>query len=615
MPTPVANTYLDAQGRPIIANPALPPPGAPPALPPPGAPPALPTPVIGAQTGYHPPGTSSGFSPPPPVTAASGGHSTPGAATGGTALNDPKPGGVTPTGAVTPGGPTPVQSPTSPPPSGLLSSPGAYEEWLKANSSKLDTPTRTENLFDGGATSTLDNSPLSGLSTSDSSAGYKAWLANNGSVQGAGNSANVLSGLSTGPSNSTSVYKDASGTLTKPGAAEDVYSKNSTAFNAPGTGEDFYSKYGDEQMQHTATENAFDQYGNGFDDPGSLEAWNAKYGNDPMSKSYTESLYEGGIGQLDPQYDYALKKALEKSRIANSASGEFNSSYANQRDRDVIDNLTGQQAAKWVDLAPIADAAKRARYDQGEKFAGDSQDAYNKRLLNMFDISGQKDKSTLDRFNQGEKFASDSNDQYRQRVLDNFDIAGLNDKATNDRLDTLSSIASRGDSADNATANTRVSAASNADRSANDIYRSAMDANRTGADLEREQGDQNIDLASRQDASNRSNLTTQFNLAGAADASQVGRLLTQGGFAKDLQTTGQNRVIGGLDQTADQGKREADLVNQVYGDTRGIENMDDTQLQALAQKYGVSLEELNSVKSDVKSVVDLLTQAVKKIPL
>jgi hypothetical protein len=547
-------------------------------------------PPTGATTGYAPPAGATRTNPAPPPALP------PPSATGTSAS-----------------GPAPSPTPTSTPSAGLLSSPGAYEEWIKANSSQLNDPTRVEGLYDSGAAGVLSNSPLSGISNTDSAASYRDWLANNSTVTGAGNSAGVLSGLSTGPSNSTSVYTNASGTLTKPGAVEDVYAKNSAAFNAPGTGEDFYSKYGDQQMQNTATESAFGQYGGGFDDAGAQEAWYAKYGGDPMAKSYTETLYEGGIGQLDPAYQYAQDQALKAARTASAARSQFNSTYAGQEERDLAANIRGQQASKWVDLAPQADQAKRARYDQGERFAGDSQDAYNKRLLNMFDIAGQKDKSTFDRFDQGERFAGDANDQYRQRILDTFGIAGLNDKAGQDRLDLLSTIASRGDSADTARDNTRVNAASNADRSAADIYQLERDAQATGSTLTRQQGDQNIDLATAQDSANRANLNSQFNLAGAADSADIGRLLTQGGFAKDLQTTGQNRVIGGLDQTADQGQREAELVNQVYGDTRGIENMDDTQLQALASKYGVSLQELESIKGDAKAVIDLFTQAAKAL--
>ncbi len=416
----------------------------------------------------------------------------------------------------------------------------------------------------------------------------------------------MLNGLSTGPSNSTSVYGTASGQLSGPGATESTYAKNSTAFDSTGAGEDFYAKYGDQQMQNTATENAFGQYGGGFDNTGALENWDAKYGEDPMQKSYTEKLYEGGIGQTDPTYDYAIKKSLEKTRMANSALGEFNSTAASMRDNDIVNNLTGQQASKWVDLAPQADKAKLDRYSQGEKFAGDTQDAYGKRLLNMFDIAGQKDKSTFDRFNQGEKFAGDANDQYRQRILDTFDIAGKNDKATNDRLDTLSTIAGRGDSADTARDNTRVSAASNADRSAADIYGLEQDAQATGANLTRQQGDQSIDLATKQDAANRNNVTTKFGLAADADNSQMSRFGAQAGLAKDLQATGQNRVLGGLNATTDLSSQEAALVNKAYGDFSDVDWTDTQALSALAGRYGVSLEQLESVKGDVKAAVNLV---------
>lgn len=503
----------------------------------------MPTPVqqdpLQRKTGFAPPG-SAGWTPapnPPPPTAASGGVSTPPT---NVALNDPKPGSVSAHGTVTPGGPTPVQQPTAAPDSGLLSTPGAYEEWLKTHMGALGTPTRTEGLYDSGGAAGLDNSPLSGVHTADSSADYNAWLAANGGVTGGGDSAGVLSGLASGPSKASQVYMDtAKGALGGPGATETTYAKS----------------------------------GNAFDSTGAAEDWYAKYGNDPMQKSYTESLYEGGIGQLDPYYQRQQDLAIRDAQTASAARGGFNSGYAGQQERDLIGNFKGQQAKEWVDLAPQADAAKLARYNQGEKFAGDAGDAYSKRINDM------------------------------------FGLATATDKATNDRVSTLSGAAAAGDSADNAAANTRVSAANNADRNAVDIYTANEGAHATGANLTREQADQNIGLATAQDTANRNNINAKFGLAGAADSSDLGRLFAQGGMAKDLQSTGQDRITGGLSATTDQATREAKLVQDIQGDTANIDSMDDTALQALADKYGVSLQELNSVKDDAKSLVALLTSA------
>lgn len=483
------------------------------------------------------------YTPPPPTGPPAGAPPVlPPPTTGSTGYNSPRTPTSVPSNAP-PELPPPGQGGTSvtpPSSSGLLADPGAYEQWIKAHAGDLDKPTRAENLYDAGGASSLDNSPLNGVTTKDSSAAYNDWLSTHGSVTGAGNSSSVLSSLPTGPSKSSDVYTTASGTLGKPSATEDVYGKDSAA----------------------------------FDSPGAREAWYAKYGNDPMQKSYTETLYEGGIGQLDPAYQYAQDKALRAAQTASAARGGFNSGYAGQEERDIAANLRGQQAKEWVDLAPQADAAKRARYTQGEQFAGDS------------------------------------NADYRQRINDTFNIAGLNDKATNDRLDTLSTIAGRGDSADNAANNTRVTAAGNADRSATDIYRAEGEAQGRGADLTREQGDQNINLATAQDAANRNNVTTKFKLAGDADSSQMGRFGVQAGLEKDLQATGQNRILGGLDATTSQADREAKLVQDIYSDTANIDSMDDTALQALADKYGVSLQELESVKGDAKSLISLLTSAV-----
>ena len=81
-------------------------------------------------------------------------------------------------------------------------------------------------------------------------------------------------------------------------------------------------------------------------------------------------------------------------------------------------------------------------------------------------------------------------------------------------------------------------------------------------------------------------------------------------MASALQSTGQARVQGGLNATTNLAQQQADQTRQILSDTAGIDNMDDTQLQALAGKYGVTLEELKSVISIGGDVVSLLMKAL-----
>lgn len=553
----------------------------------------------------------------------------------------------------------------------LLSGPGAYEEWLKANASKLDAPSRVEDLYGSGAFDALKTSALSGVAPVQSGT-YQDWVAANGSGPSAayssgvlggapsasssagllagggpdvggsarlaagggpqiGASSGVLAGLDTGPSNATGVYDQAQGALGDQGALEDRYDAMGNAFNNTG-----------------AYENNFAENGDAFSNTGTFEDWHAKYGDDPMQKSYAETLYESGVEKLDPYYDYAEKRALDTAQNRSAARGGFNSGLAAQQESDITGNLRGQQAKQWVDFAPVADAARRARYGQGADFAKTAQDEYSSRIKSGFDVAAGQDKAYSDRINNA------------------FNLSKLDQDAEEGRLDTLSGIAGRGDAADTARENTRVSAANNtdnasigafsalgdvvgradsaantkfatqgsiagnadstaadiygsqvtaagnADRTAVDSYRATADAQQRSEQMALDQWLANAGLAEKQDASTRLNLDALGSAAGAADASQMGRFTTQGGMAKDLQTTGQNRILGGLDSTMTQSQREAELARSVYADTQGIDNMDDTQLQALAGKYGVSLEELKSVVQTGGDVLGLLAKAFGK---
>lgn len=550
--------------------------------------------------------------------------------------------------------------PVAPTPS-LLAEPGYYEQWIKANQGKLDTPTRVEDLYTSGLGTTANN-PLNGIGpvatggytigpsasannslnalgnlsgpTGGPSAGNSAGVL--GSLSGGpgggpsvGSSAGVLSSLSTGPNGGPAAGNSAGvlgGLATGPSLASQVYEQNKGQLSGPG-----------------ALENKFATMGDAFDAPSTYENWYAEHGNEPNSKGYTENLYESGLGQLDPYYDLSEKRALEAAQRASAARGGFNSGLAAQQESDITSSIRGQQAKQWVDLAPVADAAALARRGQGSDFARSASDVY------------------------------------ANRINSGFDIANKTQEANRSRIDTLSGVAGRGDAADTARENTRVTAAGNADDASIGAFgaewqaRNAAGANRVtaagnvddasigafdaewrarnaaegnkvsaagnadtaavnayGAEwsarnnanqnvvtaagnadsnalrqyeaeqqalynqgrLSLDQFNANIDLARSQSQENRADTNSIYDRAASADASSMGRLITQGNLNKDLQTTGQNRITSGLDAIGTQGQREADLATKIYGDMSSINTLDDTAVQALADKYGIKLQEL-----------------------
>ncbi len=575
-------------------------------------------------------------------------------------------------------------APVAPPTPGLLSAPGAYEEWLKANQGRLDAPTNVENLYNSGAANLTNNI---GNVTPVQSGSYQAWLAGGGasgpsagasasmlgsapnagnssgvlgSLYGpsggpsAGSSAGVLGSLPTGPSNASQVYQDASGQLAAPGSFQQKFNADGDAFDAPGAYETAFAG-GNPFDAAGAYETAYDQYGDSFNAPNQYEDFYSQYGGDPMQKSYTETLYEGGLGQLDPYYDYAEKRALDTAQNRSAARGGFNSGLAAQQESDITGNLRGQQAQSWVDLAPVADSAKRARYEQGSGFAKTASDQYSQRIRDLFDTAEGEDDAfntrNLNRFG----IAKGQDDAYTQRILAAFGLADTNQQREEGRFDTLSTIAGRGDAADTARSNTRVtaagnaddasigafsaewnarnaadqnrvSAAGNADRTAADIYstqgtiagnadrtsvdayRATQDANLSGERLSLDQWLANAGLANQQDSNNRANTTTNFNLAGQADDASFGRLSAQGGMARDLQSTGQNRVLGGLGATGAQGDREAKAAS-IYNDLQQVYSLDTIALQAMADKYGIKLQQTQDEAAQRNELIALLIKA------
>ena len=670
---------------------------------------------------------------------------------------------------------------------GLLSTPGAYENWLKANQGQFDAPSNVENLYSSGA-GNIGPSPLSSLGSQDNSSAYNSWISAQGGGPSAGSSAGVLAGagsgpqaamqlfnsggpsvgysagianagvnsqnsqgllasgqpahgasqgvlnspnytlnsqnalsqgapkvdasgrvlaagagntlnsqkvfssgrpdtgtsasvlgsLDTGPSNSSNVYRGASGALGGEGAFEQMYQQNGTAFNDPNAGERFYNQYG----------------------------------KDPMELSDTEKLYNSGLGQLDPYYDYAEKRAIQAAQTASAARGGFNSGLAAQQESDISGNLRGQQAQSWVNLAPQADQARLARYGQGEQFAQDANKNYNERVLNAFGLANTAQTQEQNRYDTLSGIASrgdaadlgrntlrvtaannidqnnigaytawegaaraaddsanqlfstkvtaanniDNNSigaynaystrannadtqannmfQTRGNIANNVDQNSINaynayagvaanadssantlygnrvtasgnaDTASIGAFNSMNTAASNADRAYNDNLSTRGNIASNADQSAISAFNAGSGAQNNLATQRLNQQTNNLATATAQDASTRNNAVTNFNLASSADNAKYGRIGAQGGMMQDLQSTGQNRLAGGLSANAGLSSQQMSLVQNILNNTANIDSMSDVQLQALADKAGVTLEQFKAAKADLGSAAN-----------
>ncbi len=413
----------------------------------------------------------------------------------------------------------------------LLSVPGAYEQWIKENAGQFSNPTAVENLYSTGAASKLGTSPLSSLSSGNVTDAYNAWLGGQnatsgigasarmvGGGTGGGSSSGVLSSLSTTPSNATGVFNDTA----KPQ----------------------------------------------LNDPGAMEAFYSKYGADPMQKGYTENLYESGVGQLDPYYDYAQKRAMDSARNSSAARGGFNTGLAAQQESDIGANIRGQQAQQMFSLAPQADAAKVARETLGFGEANTAQSQEQARIKELSDAAQ----------------AGDQGDYQKNQLRVN--------------------AAGNADSSAAAMYSASVNAAGNADRAAIDAFNANTGAHYDAGQLGLAQQGQNTSLATQQDAAQRNNLDEQFKIATGVDNSQQGRLLTQGGLEKDLQNTGQDRLAGGLNATQGLSAAESKIAQNVWNDMGDVNSLDATKLQALAEKYGVTLQEMKDIVQAGGAVVN-----------
>lgn len=156
--------------------------------------------------------------------------------------------------------------------------------------------------------------------------------------------------------------------------------------------------FGGELLKPTDSENFFKDTADLYKKPSAAENVNDQYGGGLFKDlSYTEQLYNQGIGQLNPYYDYAQQRAIEQARNASSARGGFNSSYAMRQEGDISANLRGQQARDMAALAQASDSAKMGRYGLGETFARGADSDMISRLTAGQSAAGNSSAAKLSR--------------------------------------------------------------------------------------------------------------------------------------------------------------------------------------------------------------------------
>lgn len=550
----------------------------------------------------------------------------------------------------------PPAAPPPPAPS-LLATPGAYELWLKQHAGDFDTPTNAEGLYgkDYGPTAISQVHDIGPGIYQGGAQGYIDSLSGPGSAETLGETAAERLGGTLPMSGSASMgaYGDARGALSGAGAMEAAYgdhgsepwqtgatenfAANNHDLDTAGAMEAFFGKYGEDPMKKGYSEGFVENSGKDLETAGDMEDFYRRYGSDPLAKGYTENLYESGIGQLDPYYDYASKRAISGAQTASAARGGFNSGLAAQQESDILGNLRGQQASKWVDLAPIADAAHRSRMNDAADWARSSQDSEQSRFKTLSDAYGAADEAKLgretlgfdaandaetqaiNRYNSREKTATDADAAKLDREKLGFDAARSAQDSEQNRYRTLSDIASAGDAADLGLTNARITADRNASDAALQRSKQAEDAlinrTKTSADISRSAEDQalqewlaNAGLAQTTDATNLSLRKQTDAEAAAADAARRTRILDSGDLMRNLQTTGQNRILGGLNETQSTGNAEADLIAKIFGDMKDVNAPDDAWLQAEADKYGMSLQQMKDMMGFKTSVGGLIAK-------
>lgn len=478
------------------------------------------------------------------------------------------------------------------PQGGLLSDPGAYETWAQSHIGGFDTPSNVEQVYGNGAlTSELSTSQTGQLGQvgpgayQDWAGGAAAGLNGNSAQQDIygsatntlqGNNAasgfygsnpygNISSGAAANVNGASTAFNSAKGALSSPGAVQDVYGQYGDSFNAPGAYENFYG----------STSNG----GN----------------NDPLAQSDTEKLYDEGIGQLDPYYDYAQRRAIEGAQTASAARGSFNSGLAAQQESDITGNIRGQQAQEQASLAPQADAARMSRLGLASSEANTANTDYNTRINDIFGLASTDENAQEGRF----KTLSDIGSASDQSALG---LGNLQVNAANGQA----SAAAAADASTRANVAGEESAAAGSDSS--QLARVNAQAGILGQSeqLAQSADAQNTQRAQDADTEQRNRIQDIYGDAAAADTGEQNRLGAAAGLAAGEQNAAENRIGGAVSNTNKLDSQEAGLVQNILGnENQQVADLDETQLQALADYYGVDLQKIKDLAQGAGKVADI----------
>ena len=321
--------------------------------------------------------------------------------------------------------------------SGVLTQPGAYEQWYAQNASRYNQPTTLNSYWQsisgqfGGqryqpTTSRDAYSNLQGMFSQPGQGTTNAYsvagdLRNATEGEGLMNTGAAMLG---GVNNTAQYYGDNRGFFEGPGAIEDYYAANGDRFQQAGFGEN----YAQGILGDPALTGMFGQ---------NLVGDELDYFRDPLrAQSYSEQLYESGNEGLNQWYD--LQRQRQQTDLENqmSAMGVFGSGETAEAMYRMREGLAAEQARDMATLAGQADAERRARAGLLMDFSGAATQEDLARGGLMLDSAGlglQLDRDAISRLMQGGQLADASSRYALDRTVAGGDLARSADDVTTAR--------------------------------------------------------------------------------------------------------------------------------------------------------------------------------------
>ena len=480
--------------------------------------------------------------------------------------------------------------PTSPQRSGVLSQPGAYEDWYRQNASRYNQPTSLSSYWSsisgkfGGQryqpTTSRDafNTVGSGLRSQGAGTtnayGVSGQLRN--TTQGEGYM-NTAAGMLGGVNNTAQYYGDNRNFFESPGAIEDYFAANGDRFQQAGFGEQNAQGI----LQDPNLTGLYDNrlVGNELD-----------YFRQPLRDlSYSEKLYESGNQGLNQWYDLQRQRQQEDLENQMSAMGVFGSGETAEAMYRMREGLAAEQARDMAGLAGQADAERRARADLLFGAAGSAADEELARGGLMLDSAGmglQLDRDAISRLSAGGDLANAASRYGLDRVTAGGDLArsaddsilnqarGLGDigqgMATTE-IDRLYRSGTLGLDAD-AEDRSRIT----------DYYGMASDVDQLGLDADQNELDW---------------LRTGAGIAGDVDQGNLDWLNAGGGAADTAQTRFENRERYGFTDPLAAGT----AMGNTYGNIAGGNTTEQGEMKANAIDLIMKREGLSASGANIRA--------------